>query len=74
MGMKEVKKNEMDQGCSRNEMGQGCLKNETDQGCPKNEMGLEVLNGLAQQECWAVKTRRRNNMRNWHGRRFSLQA
>ena len=48
MGMKEVEKNEMGQGCPMNEMGQGCLRNETDQGCPKNEMGLEVLNGLAQ--------------------------
>ena len=34
----------------------------------------EVLNGLAQQKCWAVKTKRKNNMRNWHGKRFSLQA
>ena len=30
MGMKEV---------GKNEMGQGCPKNETGQGCPKNEIG-----------------------------------
>ena len=34
----------------------------------------KMLNELTQHECWVIKTKIRNNMRNWHGRRFSLQA